>query len=193
MPTRITPAELAPLLRRDPTSRLLDVRTPGEFETVHIPGSYNVPLDDLAEHGATIAAIDEPVVLVCRTGGRATKAESTLAGLGMGNLMVLDGGIAAWDQHGLPVRRGAAPRWSLERQVRLAAGAMVLVAILLSVVVAEAKWIAGFVGAGLTFAALTDTCAMGMLLAKLPYNRAVGSCDTETMVARLRGGLQPTP
>ncbi|MEZ5266551.1 MAG: rhodanese-like domain-containing protein [Acidimicrobiales bacterium] len=119
-----------------------------------IPGSYNVPLDDLGEHGATIATIDEPVVLVCLSGGRASKAEAALAGLGMANLHVLDGGITAWEQQGYDVRRGATGRWSLERQVRLVAGSVVLTAILASTVVPPMKWLAGAFGFGLTFAAL---------------------------------------
>ncbi|MGD9754412.1 MAG: rhodanese-like domain-containing protein [Acidimicrobiia bacterium] len=187
MQSRISPAELRSLLRDDPTTRILDVRTGGEFETVHIPGSYNVPLDDLGEHGATIATIDEPVVLVCLSGGRASKAEAALAGLGMANLHVLDGGITAWEQQGYDVRRGATGRWSLERQVRLVAGSVVLTAILASTVVPPMKWLAGAFGFGLTFAALSNTCAMGMLLAKLPYNRT-DNCNVDTMVDRLRVG-----
>ncbi|MFN0028989.1 MAG: rhodanese-like domain-containing protein [Acidimicrobiales bacterium] len=184
----ISPTELKSLMGSEPTTRVLDVRTGGEFETAHIPGSYNVPLDDLDEHGATIAAIDEPVVLVCQSGGRAARAEVALAGLGMPNLRVLDGGIDAWQRQGGTLRHPAGPaRWGLERQVRLVAGGIVAAAIGASVAVPALKWVAGLVGAGLVIAALTNTCAMGMLLAKLPYNRG-SSCDVETMVARLRRG-----
>ena len=187
MQSRISPAELRSLLRDDPTTRILDVRTGGEFEAMHIPGSYNVPLDDLDEHGATIATIDEPVVLVCLSGGRASKAESALAGLGMSNLHVLDGGITAWEQAGHDVRRGSNERWALERQVRLVAGTVVLGAVAASTVVPPLKWVAGALGAGLTFAAVSNTCAMGMLLTKLPYNRS-NACDVDNMVDRLRAG-----
>ena len=147
------------------------MRTPGEFETAHIPGSYNVPLDLLREHRDELRAhLDEQVVLVCRSGQRAGQAEQALAAAGLPNLRVLDGGMTAWQAAAGPVRRGRA-RWDLERQVRLVAGSIVLVAVLLSVVVAPVKWIAGLVGAGLTVAALSGTCVMGMLLARLPYNR----------------------
>ncbi len=189
MQSRISPAELRLLLETDPTTRIIDVRTGGEFQTVHIAGSYNVPLDDLDEHGATIAAIDEPVVLVCQSGGRATKAESALAGMGMSNLHVLDGGISSWEQSGGDVRRGSTQRWSLERQVRFVAGSIVFGSIVASAAVPGLRYVAGAVGGGLTFAALTNTCAMGMLLAKLPYNRA-DNCDTDAMVERLRVGAR---
>lgn len=191
MSTRLSSAELSALLADDPTTRVIDVRTGGEFETVHIPGSYNVPLDDLDEHGPTIAAIDEPVVLVCQSGGRASKAELTLGELGMDNLHVLDGGIAAWEAGGGTVRRGGDQRWALERQVRLVAGGIVAASVVGSLIVPQLKWVAGAIGVGLTGAALTDTCAMGMLLTRLPYNRS-DNCDTELMVSRLRSGA-PAP
>ncbi|MGI5174862.1 rhodanese-like domain-containing protein [Dactylosporangium sp. CA-152071] len=163
--------DLRHLVESGGTPRLIDVRTPGEFETAHIPGSYNVPLDLLREHrDELLAHLDEQVVLVCRSGQRAGQAEQALAAAGLPNLRVLDGGMTAWQASGGPVRRGRA-RWDLERQVRLVAGSIVLVAVLLSVVAAPVKWIAGLVGAGLTVAALSGTCVMGMLLAKLPYNR----------------------
>ena len=83
-----------------------------------------------------------------------------------------------------PIRQGA-PRWDLERQVRLVAGAIVLASVVGSVFVPGLKWVAAFIGAGLTFAAVTDTCAMGMMLSKLPYNRGAG-CDLDTIVGQLR-------
>jgi rhodanese-related sulfurtransferase len=170
-------------LRSDQGVRLVDVRTPGEFESAHIPGSYNVPLDTLDEHGAELRHVAGPVVLVCRSGNRAGQAERKLAEAGLPNLSVLEGGILAWERAGGELRRGRR-RWELERQVRLVAGSLVLAGVLGSVVFDPAKWLAGAVGAGLTVAALTDTCAMGMLLSKLPYNRAA-SWDVDTAIARL--------
>jgi rhodanese-related sulfurtransferase len=165
--------------------RVLDVRTPAEFETVHIPGSYNVPLDLLREHRRELRDhLDEDVVLVCHSGARATRAEQALAGVGLPNLKILNGGMLAWQAANAPIRQGA-PRWELERQVRLVAGAIVLASVLGSVFVPGLKWVAAFVGAGLTFAAVTNTCAMGMMLSKLPYNRGA-SCDLDTVVERLR-------
>ncbi|SCL71118.1 Rhodanese-related sulfurtransferase [Micromonospora citrea] len=186
-PATLDAATLRELIDTGRAPRLLDVRTPGEFETSHIPGSYNVPLDLLKEHREELLRhLDEDVVLICRSGARATQAEQTLAGAGLPNLKVLKGGIMAWQAAHAPISQGR-PRWDLERQVRLVAGSIVLVSILASVFVPGLKWVAAFIGAGLTFAALTNTCAMGMLLGKLPYNRGA-SCDLDTIVGQLRGG-----
>nr|MDT0659927.1 rhodanese-like domain-containing protein [Micromonospora sp. DSM 115978] len=187
-PSTIDAATLRELIEAGGSPRLLDVRTPAEFETAHIPGSYNVPLDLLREHRDELRRhLDEDVVLICRSGARATQAGQTLAGAGLPNLRVLDGGILAWQASTrAPVAQGS-PRWDLERQVRLVAGAIVLASILISTVVPGAKWIAAVIGAGLTVAAVTNTCTMGMLLAKLPYNRGA-NCDLDTIIGQLRDG-----
>jgi hypothetical protein len=98
---------------------------------------------------------------------------------------VLDGGMLAWQSADAPVNRGR-PRWDLERQVRLVAGSIVLLCILGSLLIPGLQWIAALLGAGLAVAALTNTCAMGMLLAKLPYNRRSASCDLDTIVRQLQ-------
>lgn len=166
--------------------RILDVRTPAEFEAVHIPGAYNVPLDTLGEHAEDIQNhVDDTVVLVCRSGMRASKAETRLAAAGMGNVRVLEGGMTAWERAGGTVNRGVA-RWDIERQVRLIAGGIVLAAILVSIWVPAVRFLAGAIGLGLTVAALSNSCLMGMVLAKLPYNRAA-SCDVDVVVAQLTG------
>ena len=174
-PTSTTRRTDAPALQeavRDSRVRVLDVRTPAEFETMQIPGAYNVPLDTLREHREELSNhLDEDVVLVCRSGVRATHAEQALAGVGLPNLRVLDGGILAWEQAGGEVRRGR-QRWELERQVRLVAGSLVLTSVLVSLLVPGAQLVAGAVGAGLTFAALANSCLMGSILMKLPYNRS---------------------
>lgn len=181
----LTPAALQQLIKVAGGPRLLDVRTPGEFRTAHIPGSYNVPLDTLREHRAELLThLDEDVVLVCRTGARAAQAEQALAEAGLPNLRVLDGGMMAWEAAGAPVNRGEA-RWDLERQVRLIAGSIVLVTGVVGVFVPGAHLIGTAIGAGLTFAALSNTCAMGMMLAKLPYNRGPRT-DIRTVIASLR-------
>ncbi|MFG2058140.1 rhodanese-like domain-containing protein [Micromonospora sp. NPDC048930] len=186
-PATLDATALRELIDSGRSPRLLDVRTPAEFETVHIPGAYNVPLDLLREHREELRShLDEDVVLICRSGARATQAGQALAGVGLPNLKVLDGGMLAWQAANAPVKQGA-PRWDLERQVRLVAGSIVLLSVLGSVFVPGLKWVAGFIGAGLTFAAVTNTCAMGMLLSKLPYNRGA-SCDLDTIVGQLRGG-----
>ncbi|MCI4045958.1 rhodanese-like domain-containing protein [Streptomyces sp. TRM75563] len=181
----LTPAALRQLIKDPGGPRLLDVRTPGEFRTAHIPGSYNVPLDTLREHRAELLThLDEDVVLVCRSGARAAQAERALAEAGLPNLRVLDGGMMAWEAAGAPVNRGEV-RWDLERQVRLIAGSIVLVTGVVGVFVPGAHLIGTAIGAGLTFAALSNTCAMGMMLAKLPYNRGPRT-DIRTVIASLR-------
>lgn len=182
--TVIDVATLDELLAAGADVRLLDVRTPAEFGTAHISGSYNVPLDTLAEHSAELhRSLEVPVVVICRTGNRAKQAEARLAAAGMSNLHVLDGGIVAWESGGHDVVRGK-EAWALERQVRLVAGSIVLAGIVGSLRWPKLRFVSGGVGAGLTFAALTDTCAMGMALSKLPYNRS-RSCDVDQVVAAL--------
>ena len=191
LPPLLTPLELVALLWERPEARLLDVRTPGEFEAEHIAGAYNVPLDTLGEHGAEIrAAVAEPVVLICRSGQRARKAEQALNSAGMFNLHVLDGGMTDWTAAGIPVRRPA-PRMTLERQVRITAGALAAAGGFLALFANPLfALLPAVVGSGLVFAGVTDTCTMGMLLAKLPYNQPA-SCDVSAMVHALTTGQPP--
>ncbi len=187
LPAIVPPALLAARLRDDPAIRLLDVRTPTEYQTAHIPGAYNVPLDTLGEHAREIQAVtDAPIVLVCQSGQRARKADATLRALGMSNLHLLDGGVNGWTGAGLDVVRGTA-RMSLERQVRIAAGAMGAIGAGLALLVDPLfAVIPAFVGSGLVFAGVTDTCAMGMLIARLPFNRQA-SCDAGAVARALAG------
>ena len=172
-------------LGADDAPRVLDVRSPAEFETAHIPGAYNVPLDTLREHRDELRRhLDEDAVLVCRSGARAAQAERALGEAGLPGLRVLDGGMVSWQQAGAPVTEGRRT-WELERQVRLVAGSAVAGSILASLAVPQVKWVAGAFGAGLAGAALTDTCAMGMMLAKMPWNRTTDSCDVDAIVAAL--------
>lgn len=165
--------------------RILDVRTPAEFETAHIPGSYNVPLDTLREHrDELVDHIDDDVVLVCRSGMRAQQAERAFVEAGLPNVHVLGGGITQWEANGGPLKRGR-QRWDLERQVRLVAGSLVVAGGLGSLAIPQAKWLATAIGGGLVFAALTNSCAMGAVLSKLPFNRGAAGCDIDTVVAEL--------
>lgn len=185
-PATIDSQNLSDLLGSATPPRMLDVRTPGEFETAHIAGAYNVPLDLLREHrDEIIKHLDEDVVLVCRSGQRATHAEDTLRNSGLANVHILDGGITAWEAQGFAVNRGA-QRWDLERQVRLVAGSIVLSSVLASVAAPKFKWVAAAIGGGLTVASLTNTCAMRMALSKLPYNRGA-RCDAHSLVSQLIG------
>lgn len=190
-PATIDSQDLSERLSSSAPPRVLDVRTPGEFETAHIAGAYNIPLDLLREHrDEIIRHLDQEVVLVCRSGQRATQAEETLRAAGLDNVHILFGGITAWDAEGFAVNRGP-QRWDLERQVRLVAGSVVVTSILGSIAAPKLKWVAAAIGGGLTVAALTNTCAMGMALSKLPYNRGA-TCDAQTVVAQLVGSAAAT-
>lgn len=185
MPARVDAETLREWLGRDDAPRLLDVRTPAEFGTAHIPGSYNVPLDLLKEHRDELRRhLDDDVVLVCRSGNRAGQAEALLAAAGMPNLHVLDGGVTAWEKADAPLRRGT-EKWALERQVRLVAGGLVLTGIVASLFFPKAKWLSGAIGGGLVGAAVTDSCLMGQMLSKLPYNRDA-SCDLQSVLRELQ-------
>lgn len=166
---------------------VIDVRTPAEFETAHIAGSFNVPMDLLSEHTSELAArLDRRVVLVCQSGARSDQARRRLAGAGADNLHVLTGGVPGFAAAGGEVVRGRS-RWAMDRQVRLVAGALVVTSILLSLRLPAARLIGGGVGAGLTFSALTDSCAMGSLLSRLPYNRGPGRLSLDQVLDQLPG------
>jgi rhodanese-related sulfurtransferase len=151
---------------------LLDVRTPDEFEAAHIEGAVLHPLPGLnAQAVARLAEGKSASVLICRTGKRARQAAERLAANGLTSLTVLDGGIQAWKEAGLPLVRGQ-KAISLERQVRIGAGALVAIGVALGFFV-HPRWLIlpAFVGLGLVFAGVTDFCGMGLLLARMPWNK----------------------
>ncbi len=176
--------QLRQLRQQDPDIRILDVRSGGEFEATHIPGSYNVPLDTLGEHVRDLASVDHPIVLVCQSGGRASQAHAKLTAAGKETLHILEGGMATWEAAGGDVVQGNTDHWAMDRQVRLTAGSIALAGIAASTVVPGAKWIAGGVAAGLTYSAVSNTCAMAAVLSKLPYNQR-DNCDIAGVLADL--------
>lgn len=156
--------------------RLIDVRTPSEFEELHIDGSQLMPLDrlDVGE----IKESDKAAVIVCHSGKRAAQAMQKLQAAGVEDLQILEGGVMGWVSAGLPVNRGRATL-SLERQVRIAAGLLVLAGVVLGHWVHPGFYgLAAFVGAGLTFAGITDWCGMALLMAKAPWNQRSGTSCT---------------
>ena len=188
LPSIIAPAGLVTLIEEEPGVRILDVRTPGEFETAHISGAYNVPLETLPEHTREIRAVtDAQIVVVCQSGQRAGKAEDALRAAGMSNLHVLEGGMHGWMANGFKVVR-ARKRISLERQVRILAGGIAATGGILALLVNPLFAILPvFTGSGLLFAGITDTCTMAMLLSRLGYNRSA-SCDPAAAVRALAAG-----
>ncbi len=172
----ISPAALAELCKQQ-TVRLIDVRTPAEFEQVHANGATNIPLDEF-DPAAVLNGCTETIYVICRGGGRAQKAcEKLLTVNASVRVVNVDGGTLAWEGAGLPVVRGQ-KHMSLERQVRIAAGALIVISILLSIFVHKGLLgIAGLVGAGLVFAGMTDWCGMGLVMGKMPWNRRTGNTE----------------
>lgn len=169
----VSPAALASMRERAEPIQLIDVRSPGEYNAGHIPGATNIPLEQIESRKADLDM--SHVVVVCKSGRRAGIACGHLADH-LPGVSLLGGGTDAWVSEGRPIVRITASRWSLERQVRLAAGVMVLVGVSLGLLV-HPGWLglAGFVGAGLTFAGLTDVCGMAGLLSAMPWNRPMST------------------
>lgn len=172
----ISPAELAELCKEGKGIDLVDVRTPVEYREVHVAIARNAPLDQLnpaavvkARHGLA----NEPLYVICRSGGRGRQACEKFVTAGFSNVVNVEGGTIGCVQAGLPVVRGR-KSISLERQIRIAAGSLVLLGAVLSWFVHPAfVGLSAFVGAGLIFAGITDTCGMGMILSRMPWNH----CD----------------
>lgn len=184
-PDRIDALTVLDWLRDPDAVTVIDVRSQVEYESAHIAGSYNVPLNLLGEHAAQLAArLDRKVVLVCQSGARAAEAQQRLARVGAANLHVLRGGVPDYAAAGGEVIRARA-RWSLERQVRLVAGSLVLAGVTAGLRVPRAGLFAGGIGAGLTLSALTDTCTMGRVLAALPHNRGPRERTAAEVIAQL--------
>jgi len=158
---------------------VIDVRTGAEYDSEHIPGSRLIPLDRLNERIDEVRMTPAPRLLLCRSGSRARAALDALSKQDVAGLTVVEGGIEGYARAGGKVERGHA-RMSLERQVRIAAGSLVLLGLALGTWVQPGfTWLSAFVGAGLIFAGVTDWCGMGLLLAKAPWNRSAseGSSD----------------
>jgi rhodanese-related sulfurtransferase len=167
----ISPIELQNMLATRPDLPLLDVRTPVEFAEVHVPQAQNVPLEELRPAALQLQK-DQPVYLLCRSGQRAARAAEKLSGDGFAQPVVVVGGTLAWLDAHLPVTRGQSKVISLERQVRIVAGSLVLAGMVLGWFVHRGFYgLSAFVGTGLVFAGVTDFCGMGLLLAKFPWNR----------------------
>jgi rhodanese-related sulfurtransferase len=172
MVASIAPKRLAEIAQSGRTPTLIDVRTPAEFREIHVPFAENHPLDRLDPQAIRARCGDGPLYVICRSGNRGGQACEKLRADGLVDVVNVEGGTLAWEAAGLPVVRGK-KTISLERQVRIAAGSLVLVGAALGAFV-HPYFIAlsAFIGAGLLFAGVTDTCGMAMLLARMPWNQA---------------------
>ncbi len=163
---------------------LIDVREYAEFAGGRVKSAKLIPLGDIEKRYAEIDR-DKPAFVICRSGKRASEAQRKLFALGFSDVRNVRGGFEAWKAAGFDFEKDAKAVWSLERQVRFAAGSLVVLGVLLSLLI-HPYFIAlsAFVGAGLVFAAVTDTCGMAMMLGKMPWNKTNGAaCETITQKA----------
>jgi rhodanese-related sulfurtransferase len=172
----IAPEQLHSILSNQPTDSLafIDVRTPAEFAAAHARGALLHPLDQLDEQAiAQFRNSGRPLYVICKSGSRSAKACQRLIAAGCADVYSVDGGTDGWERAGLPMIRGESRVISLERQVRIVAGALVVLGLILGLGVHQGfLGISAFVGCGLVFAGVTDWCGMGMLLARMPWNRS---------------------
>lgn len=165
---------------------LIDVRSPAEYNAAHIPGSYNIPISKLDDHQSDLRHVTD-AVLLCRTDNRSSQAWATLKGVGA-DVSVLKNGINAWQESGRDMVFGDTATWSMQRQVQFTAGTIILLSTVLGALASPWLYlIAGFIGAGLTFAGATGTCGLARLLSHAPWNEAAD--DTADHVADLKARI----
>lgn len=172
-PTTLLPAQLRPRLAE---FTVIDVRSPAEFAGGHIAGAHNVPLERLREAVPVLTPARHPnLLVVCASGARSERARTELDRLGVAALD-LAGGTTAWvaDGNALAGVAGARAVWPMERQVRFAAGSLVVLGLAAGRVLPKARVLSAAIGSGLVFSAVSGTCGMAAVLARLPHNRADG-------------------
>ncbi len=174
-PTSIAPQELSSRLEDQKAAALLvDVRTPVEFQEVHVQGAVNIPLDRVSAEALSVLdpkVAEKRIFVICKGGARGEKARQKLLAEGLGEVVNVEGGTEACLAAGLPTTRGRKVM-SLERQVRIAAGSLVFIGVMLGTFVHPGFYgLSGFVGAGLVVAGITDFCGMGLLIARMPWNQ----------------------
>lgn len=186
----IDPRTLAEIVKTRPVA-LIDVRSPLEYQQIHIPQATNIPLDELDPIAVARGHGDnpEPIYVVCRSGGRGRKACERFFAAGYENVVNVEGGTSAWAAAGLPVDRGRS-YFTIERQGQILAGGLALLGVILAWLVDPAFMaLSAFIGAGLIYVGLTESQPMTMILAKMPWNHMVtrGGCVVPP------GPDQPTP
>lgn len=175
----ISPQSLYEKITAREKLHLLDVRTPREYAQAHVAGAILEPLEKLEVTRVRQRAgpsPDAPLYVLCHSGSRAKRAMAKLQQAGVSPCVLVEGGTAAWMQAGLPVERQSIKGVSLERQVRIVAGVLVLAGTILGAFLHPAILaLPAFVGAGLIFAGVSDKCGMAMLLARMPWNQGTGA------------------
>ncbi|WP_182977045.1 rhodanese-like domain-containing protein [Arthrobacter cheniae] len=184
--TTVSPQTLREWITEHEDLVVLDVRSAAEFESLHVRGSYNVPLPLLSEHAAELAErLGQRVVLVCQSGARAEQARQRLAGAGLDTAHVLTGGAPGFADAGGDVVRGST-RWDMERQVRMVAGSAVVLGLAGGRFVSpKLRALAGIIGTGLTFSAVSNSCAMGKALSAMPWNKTATEPTRESAILQI--------
>lgn len=173
--TNIQPSDL--MDKKADSTCIVDVRTGAEVKSVYLAGCLHIPLHELTAERLnreieTAQKDPETIYLLCQSGQRSELAANQLKGKIAGKLVIVDDGINGMKQVNIPLQTSAQQTVSLERQVRITAGILVVLGTILGALVNPIYYgLSAFVGAGLTFAGITNTCGMGMLIARMPWNR----------------------
>jgi rhodanese-related sulfurtransferase len=171
---QIQVSDLRTVLNQDRAGEaiILDVRTPGEYQSERIEGTANIPLSEIDRHLDNLRNYNH-IYVHCASGARSSQACEKLNTLGLDNIVNVEGGLSAWKNEGFPVYRSTNAPLPLNQQVQVAAGSLILTGVTLGAIVNPIfMGISAFVGAGLTYAGLSGNCGMAILLARMPWNRA---------------------
>ena len=186
----IAPPELHNLQSGSADIAILDVRTPAEFASVHAETAFNVPLDRLDPSDVMKSrSSDKPLYVICKSGARSRSACDKFIAAGYTNVVNVEGGTESWDAAGLPVNRGNKEVLPLDCQVRVAAGGLIVLGSLLSFFAPAGALLAAFVGAGLVYSGMTNTCAVSSMFAKMPWNnpKNIAAKPSELPIAETGG------
>ncbi len=170
--------EFATLYQQNKELFVVDLRTAAEFSGECLHDCVHLPVQELTTEGLEAELKrkgldkDTPIYLLCQSGRRANMAVEKLQHTGNFNFVILDGGLNAIKQHGMQTHSSGKKVIPLERQVRITAGLLILLATTLGFAFHPGFFlIAAFVGAGLTYAGLTDHCGIAFVLTRMPWNK----------------------
>lgn len=156
---------------KNPEGLIIDVRSRDEYTHRHLPGSINIPLDELS-HNAENLPQQGSIYVICQSGRRSAQACDLLQRMGYKNAASIEGGLAAIDKAGGYIVQGTRSI-PIMRQVQIIAGFLILLGVLLSLLIHPAfLTLVSLVGAGLLFAGVSGFCGMAILLSRCPWNRA---------------------
>jgi rhodanese-related sulfurtransferase len=184
--TTVSPQSLHAIWDEGKKLNLIDVRTAAEYRAGHVAGARLIPLDQLSAEALAAnevsagAGHEETLYLTCQSGLRAQQAAERLIDAGYRNLALIEGGTEAWQKAGLPIRR-CGNAISLERQVQIAIGTLLVLKVLFGFTVHELFFAAiPLIGAGLIVAGITKWCGMARLIALLPWNQSRNCSEQAT-------------